>query len=69
MIHRPSRRDIVKTTAGLTALGSLGLRHATNARAQAPTNPKPGTFSQIDSMLRAATGAGEVPGSRGLGGH
>ena len=62
MIHRPSRRDIVKTTAGLTALGSLGLRHATNARAQAPTNPKPGTFSQIDSMLHAATGAGEVPG-------
>ena len=29
MIHRPSRRDIVKTTAGLTAAGSVGLRHAT----------------------------------------
>jgi CubicO group peptidase (beta-lactamase class C family) len=60
MIHRPSRRDIVKTAAGLTAAGSL--RHATRARAQAPTSPKPGTFSQIDSMLRAATSAGEVPG-------
>jgi methyl acetate hydrolase len=62
MIHRPSRREIVKTTAGLTAAGSLGLRYATNARAQTPTNPKPGTVSQIDSTLRAATSAGEVPG-------
>ena len=60
MIHRPSRRDIVKTTAVLTAAGSL--RHATSARAQAPTSPKPGTFSQIDAMLRAATSGGEVPG-------
>jgi methyl acetate hydrolase len=60
MIHRPSRRDIVNTAAGLTAAGSL--RFATRARAQDPTSPKPGTFSQIDSMLRAATTAGEVPG-------
>jgi len=59
MIHRPSRRDIVKT-AGLTAVGSLGLRCAT--RAQASTRLEPGTFSQIDSVLRAATSAAEVPG-------
>jgi len=62
MIHRPSRRDIVKTTAGLTAAGSLGLHYAIRARAQAPTSPKPGTHSQIDSILRAAASAGEVPG-------
>jgi methyl acetate hydrolase len=62
MIHRPSRRDIVKTAAGLTAAGSLSLRYATSASAQAPTNPKPKTFSQIDSALRAATSAGEIPG-------
>jgi methyl acetate hydrolase len=62
MIHRPSRRDIVKTTAGLTAVASLGLRYATNARAQASTKPEPKTFSQIDSAFRAATDAGEVPG-------
>ena len=62
MIYRPSRRDIVKTTAGLTAAGSLGLRYATNARAQAPTKPEPKTFSQIDSAFRAATSVGEVPG-------
>jgi methyl acetate hydrolase len=62
MIHRPSRRDIVKTAAGLTAVGSLGLRYASHARAQAPTRPEPGTFSQIDSTLRAAMSAGELPG-------
>jgi len=62
MIHRPSRRDIVKTTAGLTAVGALGLRYATGARAQAPAKPEPRALSQIDSVLRAATGAGELPG-------
>ena len=62
MIHRPSRRDIVKMTAGLTAAGSLSLRYATRARAQAPTSPKPGAFSQINSLFRAAASAGEVPG-------
>jgi methyl acetate hydrolase len=62
MIHRPSRRDIVKTTAGLTAAGALGLRYATCARAQAPPRSEPGTFPQIDSALRAATRAGEIPG-------
>ena len=55
MIHHPSRRDIVRTTAGLTAVGSLGLRYATTAGAQAPTKPEPKTASQIDSALRAAT--------------
>jgi CubicO group peptidase (beta-lactamase class C family) len=61
MIHRPSRRDIVKTAAGLTtAAGALGLRYAT--RAQASTRLEPGTSSQIDSALRAATRAEEIPG-------
>jgi len=62
MIHRPSRRDIVKTAVGLTAVGSLSPRYATPARAAAPTKPEPATHSQIDAMLRAATRAGEVPG-------
>jgi methyl acetate hydrolase len=62
MIHRPSRRDIVKTAAGLTVAGSLGLRYATSASAQALANPKPKTFSQIDSLFRAATSGGELPG-------
>ena len=62
MIKRPSRRDIVKATVRLTAIGALGLRDTATARATAPTKPEPGTFSQIDSMLRAATRAGEIPG-------
>ncbi len=67
MIHRPSRRDIAKTTAGLMAAGALGLRYATRARAQAPPRPEPNrpepkTFSQIDSIFRAAMSAAEVPG-------
>jgi CubicO group peptidase (beta-lactamase class C family) len=62
MIHRPSRRDIVKTTVGLTAVGSLVLRSAPHARAEAPNGSEPRTISQIDSMLRAATRAGEIPG-------
>jgi methyl acetate hydrolase len=62
MMLRPSRRDIVKTAAGLTAASSLDLRHAARAQAQAPPRPELKTFSQIDSTLRAATIAGEVPG-------
>jgi methyl acetate hydrolase len=62
MIHRPNRRDIVKTAAGLTAVGSLSPRYAMPARAAAPIKPEPKTFSQIDAMLRAATRLGEVPG-------
>jgi CubicO group peptidase (beta-lactamase class C family) len=57
MIHRPSRRDVVKTAIGLTAAGSFGVRCATRARAETPIK-----FSQIDATFRAATRAGEVPG-------
>jgi CubicO group peptidase (beta-lactamase class C family) len=62
MIQRPSRRDIVKTAASLTAAGALGGRHARVAQAGALAGPGPATISDIDSMLRAATNAGEVPG-------
>jgi CubicO group peptidase (beta-lactamase class C family) len=62
MIHRPSRRDIMKTTVGLTTAGSWGLRFAPLAHAEAPNGPKLRTFSQIDSTFRAATRAGEIPG-------
>ncbi len=62
MINRPSRRDIVKKTVGLTALSAMGAVHTPTARAKAPIGPAVGTFSHIDAMLRAATSAGEVPG-------
>lgn len=61
MIHRPSRRDIVKTAVSLTAVGSLGVR-AAFAHAEEPALPDHATVSNIDSMLRTATSAGEVPG-------
>ena len=62
MIHRPSRRDMVKATAKVAAIGALGLGKPAIARAQAPTRSAAGTPSHIDAMLRAATSAGEVPG-------
>jgi methyl acetate hydrolase len=62
MTQRPSRRDIVKTAAGLTAAGAVGGRYAPFARAGAPAGPVPATISDIDSMLRGATSAGEIPG-------
>ena len=62
MIHRPSRRDLVKTAAKVAAAGALGVGRPAVARAPAPAGPAVGTFSHIDSLLRAATGAGDVPG-------
>ena len=40
----------------------MGAVHAPIARAKAPSGPAFGTLSHIDSMLRAATRAAEVPG-------
>jgi methyl acetate hydrolase len=62
MIHRPSRRDIVKATAKVAAIGALGVGRPVVARAQAPARPAAGTWSHIDATLRAATSAGRVPG-------
>jgi CubicO group peptidase (beta-lactamase class C family) len=62
MILRPSRRDIVKAAAKVAVIGVLGVDQSAIARAQAPTRPAAGAFSDIDSMLRAATSAGDVPG-------
>ncbi len=62
MIQSTSRRDVVKATAKLAAVGSLGAGCAVIARAREPTGPGVGTFSRIDAMLRAATSAEELPG-------
>jgi methyl acetate hydrolase len=62
MIHRPSRRDIVKATVRLTAAGSLGLRYASFGHAEEPPGPRRRTLSNVDAALRAATEAGDVPG-------
>src|SRR5215831_6045 len=62
MIQRPSRRDIVRTAARLTAAGAFSGRYAPFAQAGVLAGPGPATISGIDSMLRAATNAGEAPG-------
>src|SRR5262245_22869758 len=61
MISRPSRRDVVKTTVTLAAMGSLGVSCAGVARAKGSPRSV-GTFSDLDGLLRAATSSGELPG-------
>jgi methyl acetate hydrolase len=58
MTRRLSRREIIKTAAGLTAAGAVSARYAPLARAA----PRPATISGIDAMLRAATDADELAG-------
>jgi methyl acetate hydrolase len=57
MIRRPSRRDIIKATAGLTAAAASAARGVALARAGQGT-----ASSAVDGLLSAATRAGEVPG-------
>jgi CubicO group peptidase (beta-lactamase class C family) len=59
---QPSRRDIVKTAARLTVAGAMAGCCAPLAQARPPAKRDPATISDIDSLLRAATNAGEVPG-------
>jgi CubicO group peptidase (beta-lactamase class C family) len=61
MIRRLSRREVVKTAAGLTAAGALGVRGTTCLRAEAAVRSASNT-SRIDALLHEATNAGEVPG-------
>jgi methyl acetate hydrolase len=62
MIRRPSRRDVVTAAAKVAAIGSLGMGQPAIGGAQAPFRPAVRTFSGIDSVLRAATSTGELPG-------
>ncbi|HEY2186009.1 MAG TPA: serine hydrolase domain-containing protein, partial [Xanthobacteraceae bacterium] len=58
----PSRRDLMKAAVKVAALGCSGVSYTTIARAKAPASVGAGSFSHIDSMLRAATHGGELPG-------
>jgi methyl acetate hydrolase len=49
----------VKTSVQLAVAALSGVRYT---RAKEPAGPAVGTFSHIDSLLRTATGAGELPG-------
>ena len=62
MVDLPSRRAVLRTTAELALTGLLLKGHAAIARAEKSAGLGRGTFPQIDSMLRAVTSAGEVPG-------
>jgi methyl acetate hydrolase len=61
MSDRLSRRDVVRTTGKLAAAGLLGMGRAAIARPK-PVGPGGGTFSHVDSILRAATQADDLPG-------
>ena len=61
-MQRPSRRDFVKNTGKLAALGSLGFGHAGGVGAKESGTPSVSTFSQTDAMLRSAIHAGDAPG-------
>ncbi len=62
MIYHPSRRDVLRTAAKLTVASSLGANYAAIAHAEEPNGFGERTLSQVDSVLRVATTAGEVPG-------
>jgi methyl acetate hydrolase len=60
IIRGPSRRHILKTTMALAATGTLPARHA--GAAQHETPPHASAFPHIDTSLRTAVAAQEVPG-------
>src|SRR5271169_4781881 len=62
MIYHPSRRDVLRTTAKLTVASQLGANYGAIAHAEEPKAFGERTLSQVDSVLRVATTAGEVPG-------
>ena len=58
----PSRRAVLRTTAELALTGVLLKGYAAIARAETSAGRGLNKFPQIDSMLRAATTAEQVPG-------
>jgi methyl acetate hydrolase len=62
LTRHASRRDILKKTATLAAAGVLATSRAAIARAKEPAPPSAGALLHIDSALRNATSAGELPG-------
>ena len=62
VIRHASRRDILKKTATLAAVGVLAASHAAIARAKEPAAPSAGALLHINSALRTAANTGELPG-------
>jgi methyl acetate hydrolase len=61
MVPKPTRRNLLKTTATLAATSALALSRVTVARAKEP-NAAAGALPQVDAALRAAVSAEDVPG-------
>jgi len=61
MIDRPSRRDFIGTAASLAAASSLNAQTAF-AQGRSAAIPGGSAVTSLDSMLRSAVGAQEVPG-------
>jgi methyl acetate hydrolase len=62
MPHKPTRRDLLKTTATVAVTSALALNRSTVARAKEPAEAAAGTLPQVDAVLRAAVSTGDVPG-------
>jgi CubicO group peptidase (beta-lactamase class C family) len=62
MPRKLNRRNVLKTAATLAATGYLRANFVAGARARESGAPGVGSVGEIDSLLRAGTQSGEVPG-------
>jgi CubicO group peptidase (beta-lactamase class C family) len=62
MIHHPNRRDVLWAAAKLATASSLGGNYPAIVRAEEPKGLGVGTLPQVDTVLRIATNAKELPG-------
>ena len=62
MRAKPTRRDLLKTTATLAATGALALNRAALAGTKEPADAAAGMLPQVDAVLGTAVSAEDVPG-------
>ena len=62
MAPKPTRRDLLRTTATLAATSALAFDRATVAWAREPADAAAETLPQVDAVLRAAVTSQDVPG-------
>jgi methyl acetate hydrolase len=62
MPHKPTRRDLLKTTATVAVTSALALNRGAVAWAKEPADATAGTLPKVDAVLRAAVSAQDVPG-------
>jgi len=62
MAPKPTRRDLLRTTATLAATSALAFDRATVAWAREPADAAAETLPQVDAVLHAAVSSQDVPG-------